>query len=174
MAWCEEVNSRRRSEIHAIPGERLATERGLLGELPSLCLEVGPKPLTRKVDKLSLHPVRIGPLLGAEPADRNPRHGAGRRSDGVLRVVEPVTGEVHAEHQLVAPGETSIVDVHYDRPRPDTPRRGARPRTAAEREFPALGVVAEQFLTGAAAGVTKLNTEIGVDLTLGAATATTH
>jgi len=90
--------------------------------------------------------------------------------DRMLRVVEPVTGEVHAEHALVAPGETSIVDAHYDRPRPDTPRRGARARTPAEREFLALGPVAEQFLTGAAAaGVTKLGTEIGEILTLAAA-----
>jgi len=90
--------------------------------------------------------------------------------DRMLRVIEPVTGEIHAEHALVAPGETSIVDAHYDRPRPDTPRRGARPRTPAEREFLALGPVAEQFLVGAAAaGVTKLGTEIAEVLTLGAA-----
>jgi len=90
--------------------------------------------------------------------------------DRVLRVIEPVTGEVHAEHTLVAPGETSIDDAHYDRPRPASPRRGARPKTAVEREFLALGQVAEQFLTGAAAaGVTKLNTEIVEILTLGAA-----
>ena len=88
----------------------------------------------------------------------------------MLRVVEPVTGEVHAEHGLVAPGETSIVDAHYDRPRPDTPRRAPRPRTPAEREFLALGPVAEQFLVGAAAaGVTKLGGEIDEILTLGAA-----
>jgi hypothetical protein len=90
--------------------------------------------------------------------------------DRVLRVVEPVTGEVHAEHALVAPGGTSVVDAHYDRPRPITPSRGARPRTAAEREFLALEPVAEQFLVGAAAaGVSKLNTEITVLLTLAAA-----
>lgn len=90
--------------------------------------------------------------------------------DRILRVVEPITGEVHAEHGLVAPGEVSIDDGHYDRPRPDTPRRGARARTPVEREFLALGPVAEQFLTGAAAaGVTKLGTEIAEILTLGAA-----
>ena len=85
-------------------------------------------------------------------------------------MIETVTGEVHAEHALVAPGETSIVDAHYDRPRPEAPRRAARPRTPAEREFLALGPVAEQFLTGAAAaGVTKLGTEIAEILTLSAA-----
>jgi hypothetical protein len=85
-------------------------------------------------------------------------------------VIEPLTGEVHAEHALVAPGETAIVDAHYDRPRPDQPRRGARAKTPAEAEFLALGPVAEQFLVGAAAvGVTKLGTEIAEILTLRAA-----
>lgn len=170
QAWCEEVNARIHSEIHAIPVERLESERELLGELPSLRLEVGPKPTTRKVDKLSC--IRFGSARYSVP---NRLIGTTvtvlvDERDRVLRVIEPVTGEVHAEHALVAPGETSIVDAHYDRPRPDTPRRGARPRTAAEREFLDLGPVAEQFLTGAAAaGVTKLGTEIAEILTLAAA-----
>jgi len=46
--------------------------------------------------------------------------------DRTLRVVEPLTGEVFAEHTLVAPGETSINDDHYGGPRPDKPRRAAR------------------------------------------------
>ena len=169
-AWCSEVNGRVHSEIHAVPAERLATEQGLLGELPSLRLEVGPKPTTRKVDKLSC--IRFGSARYSVP---NRLIGTTvtvlvDERDRILRVIEPVTGEVHAEHALVAPGETSIVDAHYDRPRPDTPRRGARPRTPAEREFLALGPVAEQFLVGAAAaGVTKLGTEIAEILTLGAA-----
>jgi transposase len=170
QAWCGEVNSRRHSEICAVPAERLVSEVELLGELPSLRLEVGPKPITRKVDKLSC--IRFGSARYSVP---NRLIGATvtvlvDERDRLLRVIEPVTGEVHAEHQLVAPGETSILDAHYDRPRPDTPRRAARARTPAEREFLALGPVAEQFLTGAAAaGVTKLNTEIGVLLTLAAA-----
>ena len=90
--------------------------------------------------------------------------------DRILRVIEPVTGEIHAEHGLVAPGETSIDDAHNDRPRPASPRRRARGRTVAEKKFLALGPVAEQFLVGAAAaGVTKLNTEIATILGLGAA-----
>jgi hypothetical protein len=170
QAWCGEVNSDRHSEICAIPAERLTSERELLGELPSLRLEVGPKPVTRKVDKLSC--IRFGSARYSVPTALigTTVTVVVDERDRVLRVIEPVTGEVHAEHALVAPGETSIVDAHYDRPRPDTPRRGARARTAAEREFLALGPVAEQFLVGAAAaGVTKLNTEIGVLLTLGAA-----
>jgi len=169
-AWCGEVNGRRHSEIHAVPTERLVTERELLADLPSLRLEVGPKPTTRKVDKLSC--IRFGSARYSVP---NRLIGTTvtvlvDERDRVLRVIEPVTGEVHAEHQLVAPGETSIDDAHYDHPRPTTPRRGARGRTEAEKQFLALGPVAEQFLTGAAAaGVTKLNSEIGVLLTLAAA-----
>jgi hypothetical protein len=90
--------------------------------------------------------------------------------DKTLQVIEPLTGEIHAEHALVAPGETSIFDDHYGRPRPDTPARRARARTPQEKEFLALGPVAEQFLTGAAAaGVTKLTTELAEILTLRAA-----
>ncbi|HEX5533513.1 MAG TPA: IS21 family transposase [Actinomycetales bacterium] len=170
QAWGEEVNGRVHSEIHAVPAERLVRERELLGELPSLRLEVGPKPISRKVDKLSC--IRFGSARYSVP---NRLIGTTvtvlvDERDRMLRVIEPVTGEVHAEHGLVAPGETSIVDAHYDRPRPDTPRRGARAKTPAEREFLALGPVAEQFLAGAAAaGVTKLGTEIAEILTLGAA-----
>lgn len=169
-AWGVEANGRRHSEIHAVPLDRLGTERDLLGDLPSLRLEVGPAPITRKVDKLSC--IRFGSARYSVPNAL-----IGRvvtvlvdERDRILRVIEPVTGEVHAKHGLVAPGEVSIDDAHYDRPRPDTPRRGARPRTPVEREFLALGPVAEQFLVGAAAaGVTKLGTEIAEVLTLAAA-----
>jgi transposase len=168
--WCQEVNDRVHSEVCAVPAERLGTERGLLAALPSLRPQVGPKPTTRKVDKLSC--IRFGSARYSVP---NRLIGTTvtvliEDRDRLLRVIEPLTGEVLAEHQLVAPGETAIVDAHYDRPRPDTPRRGARARTAAEREFLALGPVAEQFLTGAAAvGVTKLGSEITEILTLHAA-----
>jgi len=52
-AWCVEVNAATHSEICAIPAQRLETERGLLAELPSLRPDIGPRPTTRKVDKLS-------------------------------------------------------------------------------------------------------------------------
>ena len=170
VAWCGEVNAALHSEIHAVPEQRLAAERELLGQLPSLRLEIGARPMTRKVDKLSC--IRFGSARYSVPnrliattvtvlVDER---------DRMLRVIAPLTGELHAEHALVAPGETSIVDAHYDRPRPETPRRAARPKTPAEREFLDLGPVAEQFLVGAAAaGVTKLGTEIAEILTLGAA-----
>lgn len=169
-AWCGEVNTQVHSEIHAVPVDRLAREVELLAELPSLRWEVGPKPATRKVDKLSC--IRFGSARYSVP---NRLIGTTvtvlvDERDRVLRVVEPVTGEVHAEHALVAPGAASIVDAHYGRPRPATPQRGARPRTSVEREFLGWGPVAEQFLVGAAAaGVTKLGTEIAEILTLGAA-----
>jgi hypothetical protein len=168
--WCAEVNAVEHSETCAVPDERLQVERELLRPLPSLRLEVGPRPITRKVDKLSCIRFASGrysvpnKLIGksvtvlVDERDKN------------LRVVEPVTGELHAEHALVAPGETSIVDDHYGRPRPDRPTRRARGRTPQEKEFLQLGAVAEAFLTGAAAaGVTKLATELAEILTLQAA-----
>jgi len=79
-------------------------------------------------------------------------------------------GEVVAEHTLVAPGEALVRDEHYGGPRPDTPRRAVRPRTAAEKEFCALGPVAEAFITGAAAaGSTRLGTDLAELNTLRAA-----
>ena len=167
-AWCTEVNAATHSEICAIPEQRLATERELLAELPSLRAEFGARPTTRKVDKLSCIRFASG------------RYSVPNRLIGpavtvliehqLLRVIEPLTGEVLAEHTLVPPGETSIVDEHYGGPRPERPRRAPRPRTPAEKAFLALGPVAEAFLTGAAAaGVTKLTSEISEILTLGAA-----
>jgi hypothetical protein len=79
------------------------------------------------------------------------------------------TGEVVAEHVLVAPGEASVRDEHYGGPRP-APQRAVRPRTAAEKAFCALGPVAEAFITGAAAaGHTRLGPELAELSTLRAA-----
>ena len=74
-----------------------------------------------------------------------------------------------AEHELVAPGETSILDEHYDGPRP-APSRAPRPKTTAEHQFCALGEDAQAFLVGAAAiGNTRLGAELEILLSLGAA-----
>jgi len=82
----------------------------------------------------------------------------------------PVTGELAAEHPLVAPGETSILDEHYGLARPAKPRRAPRAKTATEKQFLALGEPAAAFLTGAAAaGVTRLPRELEAILTLQAA-----
>jgi Homeodomain-like domain len=56
--WCAEVNAAVHSEICAVQAGRLNAERELLGTLPSLLLEIGAKPISRKVDKLSC--VRFG------------------------------------------------------------------------------------------------------------------
>jgi hypothetical protein len=65
-SWCAEVNSAVHSEICAVPDERLDTERGLLGALPSLRPELGGRPVSRKVDKLSC--VRFGSARYSVPS----------------------------------------------------------------------------------------------------------
>jgi hypothetical protein len=56
----------------------------------------------------------------------------------------------------------SIIDEHYGGPRRG-PARAIRARSGAERAFLALGPTAERFLRhAAAAGVTKLGTELGL------------
>jgi transposase len=168
-AWCAEVNATAHSEICAVPAERLGTERGLLGGLPSLRLETGGRPAaSRKVDKLSC--VRFGSARYSVPSRLIGSTVLLSAADGRVRVAEPFTGELVAEHSLVAPGEVSIIDEHYGSARPDRPRRAPRARTAAEKQFLALGDAAAAFLAGAAAaGVSALPREIGEILVLQAA-----
>jgi len=167
-AWCSEVNTAMHSEICAVPSARLETERPLLGPLPQLRCEIGPRPISRKVDKLSC--VRFASARYSVPNRLIGTQVVITVADGHVQMLESFTGEVVAEHALVAPGETSIRDEHYGFSRPDTPRRAPRPRTETERQFLALGPVAEQFLLGAAAaGVSKLPTELEQILTLHAA-----
>jgi len=147
--WCAEVNAAIHAEICAVPVERLETERGLLALLPSLRPEFGAKPTTGKVDKLSC--IRFASGRYWVPNTLIGKTVAVLVDQRRLRVIEPLTGELFAEHTLLAPGETSIVHEHYGGPRPDKPRRATRPRTRAEKAFLGLGPVAEAFLTGAAA-----------------------
>jgi hypothetical protein len=92
-----------------------------------------------------------------------------RTDDGRLLVIMTGTGQVVAEHILVAPGEASVRDEHYGGPRP-APRRAVRPKTAAEKAFCALGPTADAFITGAAAaGHTRLGPELAELNTLRAA-----
>jgi len=167
-AWCAEVNAAVHSEICAVPSERLTTERELLGALPSLRAEIGSQPASRKVDRLSC--VRFGSARYSVPS-RLIGATVLLTVDGTrIRVLEPFTGEVAAEHQLVAPGEVSIIDEHYGSSRPDKPRRAPRARTDQEKQFLALGDPAAAFLTGAAAaGVSSLRRELEEILTLQAA-----
>jgi transposase len=166
-AWCVEVNAAVHSEIMAVPDERLIVERELLGALPSLRLQIGAPSVLRKVDRLACIRYASGRysvpkrLIGATVTVVHD-HGA-------VCMVEPATGMIVAEHELVAPGESSILDEHYDGPRP-APNRGPRPKTMVEKQFCALGADAEAFLIGAAAiGNTRLGSELEVLLGLGAA-----
>jgi transposase len=166
-AWCAEVNGKVHSEICAVPAERLVIERELLGPLPSLRASTG-RLVTRKVDRLSC--VRFASARYSVPVRLIGEQVGLRTDDGRLLVIMTGTGEVVAEHVLVPPGEASVRDEHYGGPRPATPRRAARPKTVAEKEFCALGPVAEAFITGAAAaGATRLGAELAELNTLRAA-----
>jgi transposase len=165
-AWCAEVNGAVHSEICAVPAEQLVIERELLAPLPSLRASIG-RQVTRKVDRLSC--VRFGSARYSVPVRLIGETVRLRTDDGRLLVIMTAAGQVVAEHVLVAPGEASVRDEHYGGPRP-APRRAVRPRTAAEREFCALGPAAEVFITGAAAaGNTRLGPELAELNTLRAA-----
>jgi transposase len=166
-AWCAEVNAAVHSEIAAVPDARLGAERELLAPLPSLRCEIGAASVMRKVDRLSC--IRYGSARYSVPTRLIGASVAIVIDHGALVVVEPGTGAIVAEHELVAPGETSVLDEHYDGPRP-LPNRGPRPKTTVEQQFCALGEDAEAFLVGAAAiGNTRLGQELQILLALGAA-----
>lgn len=166
--WCAEVNATLHSEIAAIPTERLAREVGLLTDLPSLRATIGPAPITRKVDKLST--IRVGSARYSVP-----HRLVGTRVSVLVEgsrviVLDTDTGQVHAEHPLVAPGEASILDEHYGGPRPNLPVRAIRATTTAEKDFCALGPAAEAFIAGAAgAGHNRSGPELAELNTLTAA-----
>jgi hypothetical protein len=167
VTWCAEVNAAVHSEIRAVPDDRLVEEAKLLRGLPSLQVPIGPPPVTRKVDRLSC--VRFASARYSVPTRLIGARVVLRQDAGRLLIVEPATGEVVADHGLAAPGEASVQDGHYDRPRP-APNRGPRPKTVAEQRFCSLGPVAEAFLVGAAAaGNTRLAAELDTLLALEAA-----
>ena len=157
--WCAEVNGVPHSEICAVPAARLDTERELLTVLPSLRPAIGAPAATRKVDRLSC--VRFGSARYSVPARLIGCRVAVTESGGRLLITDTATGEIVADHAPAAPGEASVLDEHYGGPRP-APRRAVRPKTAAEKEFVALGPAAEAFLTGSAAsGNTRLAADLG-------------
>jgi hypothetical protein len=152
-AWCTEVNNVRHAEVEA----------GLLAGLPSLLPGglFGARREVRKVDKLSC--VRFGSALYSVPNRMLGQHvDVVAGSSGVTILVPGTgTGDVRAEHPLMAPGGSSVTDAHYGRPRPNTPARKVTPRTVAEQAFCALGPVAELWLRSAAAsGNTRLGPEL--------------
>jgi transposase len=166
-AWCVEVNAAVHSEIMAVPDERLLIERELLQPMPSLRLQIGAPSVFRKVDRLSC--VRYASARYSVPTRLIGASVAVVVDQGAVCLVEPSTGMIVAEHELAAPGSASILDAHYDGPRP-APNRGPRPRTTTEQQFCALGEDAHAFLIGAAAiGNTRLGSELEILLALGAA-----
>ncbi len=97
--------------------------------LPSLRARIG-QLAVRKVDRLSC--IRFGSARYSVPIRHIGREVEVRVNYGVLAVVD--LGVVIAEHDVVAPGETSILDEHYGRPR-RPPARAAQPKTKAEIAF---------------------------------------
>lgn len=156
VEWCAQVNTRRHSEICAVPLDRLETERALLRPLPELRPRIGRSEL-RKVDKLST--VRVASARYSVPHRLVARTVECVTFDGTVRIYD-IDGVLVADHVQLAPGEAAILDEHYPTPR-RAPSRGPRARTDIEREFLALGEAAEAFIrAGAAAGMTMLPKEI--------------
>jgi hypothetical protein len=167
VAWCAEVNAAVHSEICAVPDERLTQEAVLFTALPSLTHHVGPEPETRKVDRLSC--VRFASARYSVPTRLIGARVILAPSQDRMLIIDPVSGEVVAEHPLVAPGEVSVLDAHYGGPRP-VPGRNPRPKTVSEQRVCGLGPAAVEFLVGAAAaGNTRLTSDIDVLLDLHAA-----
>ena len=92
--WCAEVNAAMHSEIAAVPDERLAVERDVLGPLPSLRCEIGAASVRRKVDRLSC--VRYGSARYSVPTRLIGARVAVVIDHGALLVVEPATGAIVA------------------------------------------------------------------------------
>ena len=154
-AWCVEVNAAVHSEICAVPVERLVAERELFGALPSLRARIG-KLVIRKVDRLSC--IRFGSARYSVPTRHIGKQVEVRVADSVVEVI--LLGAVVATHAVVSPGEASVNDDHYGGARP-APRRAVRPKTQAEIAFCSLGPVAETFIkAAAAAGMTKLASDL--------------
>lgn len=167
VTWCAEVNAATHSEIQAIPDDRLIVEREVLQPLPSLRLQIAAPSVLRKVDRLSC--IRYGSARYSVPIRLIGTTVAVVLDHGAICLLEPGTGVIVAEHELVAPGGVSILDEHYDGPRP-APNRGPRPKTTIEKQFCDLGDDAQAFLVGAAAiGNTRLASELEILLALGAA-----
>ncbi len=158
--WCAEVNGRLHSEIAAVPTARLATEGSVLRPLPTLRVSP-PSGVLRKhpqVGTRRLGTVRFGSARYSVPAEL-----VGQSVELVVQAGMVIVVRANAEvarHAVVAPGEVALIDAHYGGPR-SAPTRPIRPRAEQEVAFLALGPVAEQFLrTAAAAGTSRLHSEL--------------
>ncbi len=155
-AWCDEVNEAVHSEICAVPAERLIHERELFSVLPSLRPQIT-KAVMRKVDRLSC--VRFGSARYSVPLSLVGKSVEVSVEDDKVHIVH--LGIEMALHDVVSPGEVSLVDEHYGGPRPSVPPRAPRPRTEAEHAIVGFGEIGVAFLkAAAAAGATKLGSEL--------------
>ena len=77
--WCAEVNAATHSEICAVPEPATGDRTDLLGGAAVAATRDRSEAHHEEGRQAVLHPVRLGPLLGPEPADRRHRDGAGRR-----------------------------------------------------------------------------------------------
>jgi len=163
-AWCAEVNGRIHSETCARPAERLGQELAAMRALPSLRPPLRRGEL-RKVDRLST--VRFGSARYSIPSaliGEKVEVSAAEREVVIFHRDREV-----ARHPLVAPGEVSIADAHYDNSSA-RPSRAVRARSAIEKRFLSWGEPAETFLrAAAAAGTPRLATEIADIIDLEAA-----
>jgi hypothetical protein len=111
-------------------GRELTVRRAAIGKV-----------VTRIVDRLSC--VRFGSACYWVPTVHVGGQVELRIRDGVITMM--VGQEVIAEHLVVSPRETSVVDDHYGGPRP-SPLREVRAKSSNEKAFCALGPVAHAFI----------------------------
>jgi transposase len=153
--WGLEVNGRVHSETQAVPAARLHEERPLMRALPSLRPPLCRGEL-RKVGRLQT--VRFASARYSLPSAWLGKQVEVSVDDD--EVVIAYDGREIERHPLMAPGEISIKDEHYQGAA-RRPFRAIRVRTASERAFICLGPVAEAFLrAAAAAGSSRLAAEL--------------
>jgi hypothetical protein len=143
------------------PDERLAEERALMRPLPSLRPALCRGEL-RKVDRMQT--IRFGSARYSLPTA-----WVGKQIEITVQdheVVLALDGNEIERHLLMAPGEVSIKDEHYQG-KTRMPARAIRVRSGTERAFIALGPPAEAFLRAAAAvGTSRLASELADIVTL--------
>jgi len=105
-----QVNAAVHSEIMAIPNERLQAEQGSLTALPSMGLRIGPAPVLRTVNRLSC--IRFASARYSVPVAFIGHRLEVDCVDARIRVIDPATGEIVADHPVVPPGDASVLDEH--------------------------------------------------------------